>query len=253
MSKLIPIVLIFIGIFCNSYSQEFSIKIIKEKNPKDTTAEYEFPILIGKNEQITTKINSNLSFEFLEVKYQNQVKGLFKNVWGNDKNSLAKLSFLKVGETYLNHRIYSITLSGESCGASCSNFETHCNFDLKMGNRIKLESIISEKYKTIFLDSISKWKLAKVQFEIANCKSNINNSNIKAVEKEYYKSMIPEYEDCFTHYESYDYIDFSIISKDLTIYLESCSNRDENSYIFKLNLNEWRWILSDYAIELTNN
>lgn len=270
--SLIPFLAILFIVSCNNPGSEtnnfatIALKYPEIKN--DTTnirfreVEYKdsfdysrFPLLIGGNKNITEKINSFISKRELDLDYKKAKKNIFEQITKNRKRGMMGRGFPIDYEIHLlNDNFYSVTISGEDCGAYCENHDTRYNFDLKTGNQIELLNLINTNKLTQLLDTLNLIRETMINGEIKRADSILKFQKIDSSELEYYTEMLELFIRCIEYkLESFEYLDFYFTPKELIITSERCSvhyNRamDEiGEFKYKLDYVKWAHFFSDYG------
>jgi len=215
-----------------------------------------FPILIGGNKIITEKINSFISKRELDLDYKKAKKNIFEQITKNEKARIMLGRGFPIDYEIhlLNDKFYSVTISGEACGAYCENHDTRYNFDLKTGNQIELLKLINASKLTQLLDTLNLIRKTIINGEIKRADSILKYQKIDSSELEYYTEM----RELFTHcseekLNSFEYFDFYFTPKELIITSDRCSlhwNRamDEiDTFKYKLDYIKYAQFFSDYG------
>ena len=119
----------------DSYEQKASFKEIKlAPNPKyynTKKATIIFPIVVTKNAQIDELINSRIEDDMFQLEGEKQS---IRNVLDEHINDYGLIN-LSYEVTYNNFGLLSFSIYAEGCGAHCSSWQTHFNFDLVSGEK----------------------------------------------------------------------------------------------------------------------
>jgi hypothetical protein len=240
---------------CTSKENFETIKI-KEANPNFLEQKYEFPLLKGKPISISKKINFEIIKDFLEVNINDNYQSIFENVWSTIENPIPRISDLSYNVNILNTKIYSITLTGETCGAYCEEFSDSYNFDLSKGNKITLEGLFTIEGKVELLQILSTKKKKIIENHLIKLKTKVNTSNKE--DEKYINSTIKLYEYCLEGipFVSLEYFDFKVINNNIIITSDRCSNHamralDElGEYVYIFKKSDLNSFLNDYGIKI---
>lgn len=244
-----------------SYGQ-VTIREIKEVNPQHKDEKYLFPfVVIPNNKNVADKINDFLVSDILDVDRRKIKKSIFENVWSTTGNRMQRLSDLSYGVIENNKKLFSISISAEGCGAYCENFTNYYSFDLKTGNRIKLDSLLSKTGVLMLLDSINAKRRQMLTTKIKETQDTLKVQSVQSSkeDKEYYEEMLSLYQECLEReVTSFEYLRFYITSSDLFVSLDRCSahynrNVDEiGEFEFVYKLKNWTRYLTSFANRVTH-
>jgi hypothetical protein len=220
--KIIKLSILLFLISCKSQEiKKFSIKTINEVNTKFSSEQYQFPMLEG-NSEISSKINSIIINDLLDLDTNKPHKSIFKNVWSTEEKLMPSLSFLKYKVTILNSKLYSVTFYTESCGAYCEEFSISYNFDLLNGKEIIIDSILTDSGKKSLLEKLNNQREKKLKKAIEELKKE-QTSNTEENDLE---ERIELLQSCLekTSITSLEFIDFKFEKKNINLFSDRCSN-----------------------------
>lgn len=252
--KLIIISILLFLIGCKSQEiKKFSIKTINEINTKFSNNQYQFPILEGKNE-ISVKINSQIINDLLDLDINKPHQSIFENKWSTEENRMPSLSFLEYKINILNSKLYSVTFDTEGCGAYCEEYSISYNFDLLNGNKIVLDSILTENGKKLFLEKLNIQKKNILKTTIGKLKKEQISSTLEND----IEDRIELLENCLknTFMSSFEYLDFKFKKEHIILFSDRCSNHamraldeiGEFEYTFKVD--EINNLLNEYGKQI---
>ncbi len=255
MQKIISLFIITL-FFTNCKKNEFYITKIKEPSPKYPTLFYEFPLLNG-SEEIANKINREIANELLDINLNDKYKSIFENVWATENRPMSRLSFLNYKVNTLNQNIYSVTFYSESCGAYCEEFDISYNFNLRNGNKITLDTILTSKGKKELIKILSHKKRKKIEDYIVH----LENKKATIEDKEIINESIWLYKDCLNSlpFKTLDYIDFKIKKDSIILESGRCSNHamraldDLDNYSYAFHISDIETYLNKYGLNTLTN
>lgn len=247
-------------VFCQSQLelQKATIKTIKciNNNSRDKLSKvYYFPEVDMSNKFVADKVNSILRKEFLFVDTNCKKEDIFNSVW-DTKEQVASLYNTTFKILNNDNYILSIALSAEGCGAYCEDFTSYYNFDLKTGNKLKLDSIFNSGGLNLIADSLYFLKQQKVKEKIKEIEIEKPDSSMI----EDYNLTLYLYYECLERKVYREFIadeQFSIYKNEIIIYLDRCSahwNRaldDLYTFKFQFNLCALREYLTPFGNTLT--
>ena len=112
------------------------------------------------------KINTFLVNDQLYADYNQKDSSIFSHVWRNNDEEIAMLNDLNYEVNLLSNQIYSVTISAEFCGSYCENYATTYNFDLISGNKLKLDTLLTETGKKMLVDTLNLYKSNAIQTKL---------------------------------------------------------------------------------------
>jgi|GEM_PF-3337123 len=205
------------------FSQKFTVENFKESNPNFNQDIYEFPILQGSNTKVINRVNEHIVLNILDIEYGKQLQSIFENVWRDKENPVAPINYLTYNVNYLTDEVYSVTISGEWCGAYCEGFETTLNFNLTSGDVITLQSLVNENTYNLMLDEFNLNKTTIIAEKLNEINEILETKIIDEEQVNVLTVMKELYENCTTNYESLNEFDFIINPEELVIVGEKCS------------------------------
>jgi hypothetical protein len=243
-----------------AFAQDYTVSSITEKNPNFPDDVYTFPILGGGNKEIAQKINSYLVKEQLDIEYGRQKKSIFENVWQNDTVLTPVVSDLKYKVELLNKKWYSVTLSGEGCGAYCEGFDNTYNFDLRTGTLLMLDTLFTRQGQKELVDTLVQYKKKTIQEKVDEIKAILNLDTMSAESRQDYEEMVDMYTNCVMETaEDLPYLRYIPEKDSLKIIYGRCSAHynmaiDELWYFEKeIPIAEWMDRLSPLGKEILKN
>jgi hypothetical protein len=215
-------------IFCISAivtigSPNYYVDRFSQQNPIDPRYVYSFPILNGGNLEICNKINSYLVKKELYLELGTEKFSIFEKVWKTEEMPNAVVLDLTYRIELLNEKIYSVSISGEGCGAYCEPFEVTYNFNLTTGNVVLLGDLFNKTGQQRMLKELNNHKKEKIVRKKEEIRSILSSDSLKFEDKEFYQDMLDLYTDC--NYESLTLNPIRFICSDdfVKIILERCS------------------------------
>lgn len=242
-------------LFVNSVfsAQRKDVEII---NLPPKTVQMVFPLVKMKNNpRVAEKINMYLQVTLLET-IPHAAKNPFEKISKGTTSYQGFTNFYdwKVSSTPEN--ILSVALSGDATGAYTENFTKYQNFDLRTGNRIDIQDVLTvegeffilEKCKTTIRKRIKKF-LQQIEKEIANN------------DEEYLKEQKELYVDCLEWLKEYDmnWFSYSFEKNQILFIRERCSNHamraldDLGAYEIPITYQELKPYLTDFGKSLIFN
>lgn len=158
----------------------------------------------------------------------------------------------------LNKRIYSVTFTGEGCGAYCESFEYTYNFDLQTGEPLQLEWLFTERGQVRLLVALGQQKGYVLNQKVEEIERFLNTDTLSADRREYYLKMRELYTTCNPEIDQLNYVRWIPGRDGLTIISGCCSahvNRalDEiGEFEYGCSYQEWNPMLSEYGKEILN-
>ncbi len=212
MNKLLLLCFFSVFVWAN-YASASSVKIQPVKVGEST-----FPLIVSSDHHVADRINLVLI---------QRVFLLEPHEFSQSLNHKAIFNILKkptINQFDLDYRVtrhdqvFTISISGEGCGAYCEMFSYNFSFDAKTGRKLTIEDILTPNGQNKVLQIIKTNK----QNEIAN-QLKLLKSGGASFEKEQLDEAISLYEECqINDYSSLD--DFSIGNDALLFANGRCSN-----------------------------
>ncbi|PLW92665.1 MAG: hypothetical protein C0592_09655 [Marinilabiliales bacterium] len=238
-------------------AQTYEVDELSQKSPSNSEEIYSFPILKGGDEEICEKINKYLIEDHLYINYGTEQNSIFENVWGNDEDP-AMIYSLAFEVDLINERMYSVTLSGEYCGAYCEGYETTYTFDLETGDIITLNMLFTEEGLEGIVEEMEKNKKEKIEAKLEEVHAMLASDTLADEMRDYYTEMVDMYEncECVASIEYLEYQRFIPADDYLIVVYGRCSAHynmamDELWYFeLELPFEQWSGLFSDYAKEL---
>lgn len=253
-------IFVFLLLSILTYGQ-VTIKEIKEVNPENKSHKYIFPLAIVSNNRLASdKINNELVSDFLDIDRKKIKTSIFENIWATKENPIPRLDYLSYKVLSNNKKILTISISAEGCGAYCEPFTNYYTFDLKTGDRVKLERLFSKTGRDLLLDSINSKKKRILKSKIKDIQDTLKTESVQSNkdDKEYFEEMQALYDHCAETNSgtSLEYLRSYVTKTTLFISSDRCSahynrNLDEiGDFEFLFKLKNWRKHLTPYAIKL---
>jgi len=239
------------------FAQDFSVEKLSEASPVNPDEVYTFPLLKGGDNEICEKINKYLVEDQLFITYGEEKTSIFENVWETDDQP-AMLFSLTYETELLNEKLYSVTISGEFCGAYCEGYDMTFTFDLKTGELITLNRLFTNEGLEGIVEAMVKNKKEKIAAKINEVNAMLSADTLEEGMQEYYTEMRDMYESCesIETVESLQYIRFIPAENSLIVVYGRCSAHynmamDELWYFeLELPFEQWSGLFSDYALGL---
>lgn len=218
------------------------------------------PFIESTNNVVASKINNLLFIELYgalaPVRYAKQ----FGKGDGVDLGGVSSQSFTVV----LNDgRIFSLALSGESCGAYCESYANHYAFDAATGNRLVPSDLFLGSASAMLAKKMTSHKVALYNKQIAALKAELNQLSrrkVKAEEIEVVEGKIALNQGCISDVMEHDAranaftrYAYNFNRTGVGIISERCSNHASRAYddvgdvILTIPYTELRPYLSDYG------
>jgi hypothetical protein len=259
MRPLLIIALFFLPFVASA--QRAAVKDMTEVNPKFSNNKYVFPVItVGTNKKVTDKINHSLRADYLQIDSPKIKKSIFENVWSTEASHVAKISDISYEVLCNDNYLLSFSISAEGCSTYCENYTTYYSYDLKTGNRIHLDTLLSANGQKWFLQNLNSYKKKLITEKIAAIKDTLQNPSIRTRtdDKAYYEGMKYLYETCVNQPEITDLrsVKFYLSQKTLFVSLDRCSNHfnknlDElDNFEFRFKIENLKQYLSPYAAGL---
>jgi hypothetical protein len=239
-------------------AQEYQVEKLSESNPANPDEVYSFPILKGGNKDICEKINKYLLEDQLYIEYGSEKTSIFENVWQSEEQPVAMIYSLEYGLEILNENMYSVTISGEFCGAYCEEYNTTYTFDLKTGELITLSLLFTEDGLEALKNDMIKNKQETIATKIKEINTILAAESITKDDQSFYTEMLDLYESCDYEMSTED-LEFTrfIPANDYLIVVYGRCSAHYNMYVdelwyFELELpfEKWNGLFSDYAKDL---
>jgi hypothetical protein len=203
MTKILTILLVFIGIGAFGQNVQIDTLIVKLK-VSDSFKELQsdrmnFPIIKTGNKEIDSLINFDLKNKFTSNEYPTDSIDSTLIKWADDQ--IIDIDF-KV--TYNKNGILSINISAEGCGAYCSYWTEYFNYSTVTGKTLDFSEIIDTtgEFKTrVFKEKESQFKKQKIEL-----KEMLNDKEAE-LDQSTYEWALEYYENCEN---SFDLKSFSI-------------------------------------------
>ena len=240
-------------------AQNYQVSEVKESNPHFPEDVYVFPLLEGENEEVTSKINSYLIREQLDLEFGAEKQSIFENIWQQPSDPVARINYLTYKVELLNKRLYSVTISGEFCGAYCEGFDVTYTFDLVSGSLLILPSFFNEEGEVKLRNLLTEHKKSLINKKLAEIKNTLKTADIDANEKDHYSQMFELYESCNSEYDDLEHFRFIPSAKKMLIIYGRCSahyNRaldDLSDFKKEIILSQWENDLSKLGNEVYMN
>lgn len=258
MNRQFPSILLLL-LALTSCSQDFSVRKLVESNPHFPDDEYTFPILEGPNKTVTRKVNSFLVNEQLSIEFGQEKESIFENIWQKPDNPTARINYLTFKVNLLNEKLYTVTISGEYCGAYCEGYDMSYTFDLKKGDLLTLDTLFSENGQERLLRELTQHKRTLLERKIEEVKQITQSDTLDSGDEEYYRNMLDLYQNCDSKYADLKNFRYIPSQDSLQIIYGRCSahynrNVDELWYFNKsVSISEWSEELSEIGKEKIKN
>jgi len=176
------------------YAQSFSITEVKmgqgHEVGKDSLIIY--PIIKTSNASVSKLINDRLMSAILSP-YGDDTLNLQSALKSSIEGGLARLYY---EITYRKNGILSLIITGEGCGAYCSNWKTYFNFDLRTGKEIGIKDVIAESKLDHFQQIVWNDKIAALQLYKEEEKSFLEQ---KEIDSSIYDWVMEQVQNCIDH------------------------------------------------------
>ncbi len=212
----------------------------------------EFPILEG-DSAICKKVNNQLINDvFFIDTIPDNFNGILKTLKvGEQWMGVSQLSY-KVN--LLNQKFYSVTISGEGCGAYCESFDRSLNFNLETGELVKTDQLFTSEGKQKVLSFISGEKMKQVSEQISDAEVALAKPDLSADERELAEGIWGVFTACMesADYKDLDYVEFEVFPDRILLRSGRCSNHVSRAYdeignfIFDLPVAKWDNFTSAY-------
>lgn len=219
---------------------------------------YSFPIVKSSaNAAAARSINEQLQKAELEGPINPAKKGAFENMWPHE-NQIGGTSGYAYEVLNNNERYFSVSFSGEGCGAYCEGFENYYNFDAHTGALITVPLLLS-KQGLSFISHYALYKKNKTITDAINSLTRKNKSNPSDAADN--QAAIEMYQGCRlaeTDEFNFDYAKLMLSDSAVTIKTDGCSNHamaalDEvGDFVFNLSLHDFKASLSSYGMAVLN-
>lgn len=215
--------------FFNEALAQANIDSIIDTSPKCKKYHYVFPDIKLQNRKVAAKkINTDLRTDFLNLdSSQTNGKDIFRNIKPSNNNPMPAKSDLTFEVLNNSLNVLTISISADDCGAYCEEETEYFSYDLKTGDRIKLENVLSAEGQIELLDSINAQRVRLIREEISKINDTLAHTKhwLSNDDEQYYKDMLDMYSDCLLQepYTDYTTVKFYISPKYLFIDLERCS------------------------------
>lgn len=232
-------------------AQNFHVLHVEEVNPNWTDDVYTFPLLEGPDTNIIAKVNSHLLWEQLDMELGKQQVSIFENVWQTADEPIARVNYLTYQVELLTDTLYSVTISGEGCGAYCEGFDMTYTFDLSNGQFLSLPDLFTTEGQKALLHELSEYKAEQINKKILELKGSLMLDTMSTEDREMYTEMLELYQNCDSEYDDLEYFRFIPSRNELTIIYGRCSahyNRAvDDLWYFKntISLDDWKTELSE--------
>lgn len=251
----------FLFFAISASGQNAVIKQLQQVNPI-TKEKYVFPkIFIKGNPAIAAKINGELRSQILDIDSSVADNRIFDHVWKTEDHmgSLYNLHYQVIRNA---KSILSIKFSAEGCGAYCEDWDEYFTFNLKTGNALRLDRILTTKGLANLVSNFNSFKLNTLKEKVKQIQDTLKKVEIKKdiTSLGYYTDMMDLYTECQEYKmdsERIASVDFSISLTSLSIYSGRCSahynrNLDEiGDFEFKTKLKDIeKYILKNWRTAL---
>ena len=234
-----------------SCSQDYSVRKQVESNPNFPDGEYTFPILEGPDKSVTNKINSYLVDDQLNIVLGQEEESIFEYVWQKPDDPFARINYLTYKVNLLNRKLYTVTISGEFCGAYCEDYDMSYTFDLTSGDLLTLDTLFNRNGQEKLLSELKEYKRKLIEKKINELKQITQSDTLESGDQEYYQNMLDLYQNCNSEYTDLKYFRYIPSQDSLEIIYGRCSahynrNVDELWYFNKsISIDDWSEQLSE--------
>lgn len=241
---------IFLSIIC--FGQQKNVKI-SDLQPVSESTKFPF-VSYPEKPLVAEKINT-----FLQVSNLEFIPGTKENPFDKTQNKKTSyggyLGFYDWKKQQTPQNILTLQLSGESSGAYSEEFINWANFDLRTGNLINIQDILTPNG----IKFIEKKANSDVKNKILKFLKDIKARNSTSKEgKEFRDDQILIYEDClkFTETSNIYWYDFQFAKDSLVLVRSRCSNHamraldDLGTYLIPFSYKELEPYFSDFGKSL---
>ena len=247
------IILVIVLITQSIFSQNLEVKVV---NLKPLFKENKFPeVQIKDNLKVQNKINTFLQLEHLEHLPNIFKKNPYEKLKIDEDSNMYRTYFYNWSVNNSPKNILSLLIDAEFTGAYSEGFYSYNNFDLRTGNKITINNILTKEGKNSLENVINE----KVTLEIKKFIKEIKKITPEDTEtKEIIAEQIPMYEDCLTNSKTYsmEYYNFTFLKDSIKFSRGRCSNHamraldDLDTFEINLSYKEMEKYLSPYGKSL---
>ena len=176
MKNLAVIFVLFQAVACG---QVATISEVKRQpntrlfNTKDSAIIY--PVVVTNAKAIDDKMNFQIQETLLHPDSaiaNNPVEEIL------DTAILYGLTFMSYEITFNRDHVLSFTVTAENCGANCSEWQSHFNFNTQTGDRITIDDILKSDLMQAFKDSVFRRKVNELVRYKSKLKDNLERKHV---------------------------------------------------------------------------